>query len=408
MRGRDRWVQVFGCLVLGVVLATSAGASEPASGRREPAAGRRFAESVHEGGVLRYLDDVPVMVLSGSPEDMGEQHAMLVAHAAREIIEYPKDLLRRYHVEAAWPLVAAASRLMVTRLPEDHRRELQTMIDLAKTRDLDEDVLAVANTLLELRRIGGCSALIVEAERAENAGPLLGRNLDLPPMGVLDQYTVVVVYRPLGKRSFCSIGFPGLVGVLSGMNDAGLAIATLDVTSANDGSGMFDPTGTPLTFSFRRILEECASVEEAEAVLRESRRTTWMNLAACDRRGGVVLELTPKSVVVRRPSAGMLPCTNHFRSAELMTSTDCWRYDRLEEAGRLGRLGLREVGQSLHAAHQGPLTIQTMIFEPATLTLHLAAGPGPSSALPLRRLALASLLTAGTSAPAAARAARPE
>ena len=46
----------------------------------------------------------------------------------------------------------------------------------------------------------------------------------------------------------------------------------------------------------------------------------------------------------------------------------------------------------MHAANQGAETFQTMIFEPATLKLHLAIGSCPSSALPLTELDLRQLL----------------
>jgi len=41
----------------------------------------------------------------------------------------------------------------------------------------------------------------------------------------------------------------------------------------------------------------------------------------------------------------------------------------------------------------GGLTVQTMIFEPATLKLHLAIGSCPSSALPMKELDLKPLFT---------------
>jgi predicted choloylglycine hydrolase len=75
---------------------------------------------------------------------------------------------------------------------------------------------------------------------------------------------LVTVYRQRGKHAFASIGFPGLIGCASGINERGLAVAWLDASSTRDGSPAFNPTGTPLVCCFRRILEECATVEEAE------------------------------------------------------------------------------------------------------------------------------------------------
>ena len=46
----------------------------------------------------------------------------------------------------------------------------------------------------------------------------------------------------------------------------------------------------------------------------------------------------------------------------------------------------------MHAVNQGNHTIQTMVFEPAILVLHLSIGAGPTSARPLNRVDLKPLL----------------
>jgi hypothetical protein len=55
------------------------------------------------------------------------------------------------------------------------------------------------------------------------------------------------------------------------------------------------------------------------------------------------------------------------------------------------RVGLSDLRRALHAASQPNETMQTMIFEPATLRLHLAIGSCPSSAAEMRTLELAPL-----------------
>jgi predicted choloylglycine hydrolase len=215
---------------------------------------------------------------------------------------------------------------------------------------------------------------------------------------VIDRYNLLVVCRPKGKHAFASVGFPGLTTVVSGMNDAGLAIATLDVYQSKDGSRIFNPEGVPLGFTYRRILEECETVDEAVALMRSVERTTWMNLAVCDRKGGVILEITPKSVEVRRSDDGLLPCTNHFRMPALAASTRCRRYDVFSALSREKQYNVATVHDALHAVNQGEMTLQTMIFEPAALRLHLAIGKPPSSALPLKVFELEKLFKPDTKA----------
>src|SRR5262249_18461781 len=157
-----------------------------------------------------------------------------------------------------------------------------------------------------------------------------------------------------------------------------------------DDSPRFNPKGTPMVAIMRRLIDGCASVAEAEKLLRAEQPTTMINLIVCDKDGGTVFEVTPKTVVARGPSDGLCSCTNHFRSKELAADTDCRRFTALEESRKADKLGVEDVQDLLHAANQGDATMQTMVFEPAALKLHLALGK-KSSAKPLNLLELGSL-----------------
>jgi len=210
-------------------------------------------------------------------------------------------------------------------------------------------------------------------------------------MGFLEKYSLVTVYRPEGKHAFVSVGFPGLFGCLSGMNDAGLALAVHEVYFSTDRSPMFDPQGVPYLFAFRRVLEECSTVDEAAEMLRGMRRTTKLNLAVCDPKDAAVLEMTPKTLHVRRGEEGLLACTNHFRTEGLAMLRICPRYQKLLKARELKRLGLEDMREKLREVSMSRLTVQSMIFEPATLKLHLAIGSCPAAALPMKPLDLKPL-----------------
>ncbi len=248
--------------------------------------------------------------------------------------------------------------------------------------------------MFDLLRGLGCSTFAVEASRSSTGKPMFGRNLDFPTLGYLQEFSLVTVYHPVGKRSFASVGFPGCVGVLSGMNDAGLTIAVLEVYESKDSSPKFDHRGTPYALCFRRLLEECATIEEAEKLLRTMARTTWVNLAVCDTTKAAVFEITPQSVEVRGAIQGTCASTNHFRTGALAKNTDCWRYPLLESLQNATErpISLEQLKKALHRVNQDDLTLQTMIFEPVDLRLHLAFGSTPSSALPMQTVELAGLL----------------
>ncbi len=350
----------------------------------------RYPEGTSGKGTLRYDHGIPVVTVSGTPEEIGAAVGTLAKPAAEELYGYFDTLLKRTKLDLVWPWLTRTAHGMLVQFPPDYRTELEAAI---KASGLDRDKVIVANCLWDIKKLG-CSTLFVAPDRSATGGPLLGRNFDFPTFGVLHKYSLVVVCRPNGKHAFAAVGFPGLVGCVSAMNDAGLCLAVLDVMSTADGSPPFDLSGTPLLLTFRRIMEECTTVDEAEKLLKAAKRTTLLNLSVCDAKGNAaVFELTPRSVGVRRAEEGLCCCTNHFRTSGLATDTHCGRYDELAKSRTLTKLGLAEVQQRLHAANQGDATLQTMIFEPATRTLHLAIGQGPTTARPLVRLDLAPLLT---------------
>jgi hypothetical protein len=347
-----------------------------------------FPEGKFGQGELRYRNGLPVLSVAGTPEEMGTQIGKLTAKPMSRLMGYPKQMAKVLGVELAWPVLIAMGKGMTPQFPPDHLKELNAA---ALASGLDRDLGILGNTLPDLTKIGGCSTLYIDAAHSATQEPLLGRNLDYFTGGILQDYSLVTIYHPRGKHAFASVGFPGLIGVLSGMNDAGLTLATLEVTSAHDGSPKFDPRGVPYTLALRRVLEECSTVAEAEKLLRSIRRTTMNNLSICDRHEGAVFEMTTKNLVVRRPKEGICICTNHFRTPELATRTICRRFDILTQARQLPRVGLDEVCKKLDAANQGNSTLQTMIFEPMSAKLHLAIGKTPSSALPMKLLELGPL-----------------
>jgi hypothetical protein len=355
-----------------------------------------YQEARHGGGELKTVNGLPVLFVRGSPEQIGEQVAVLAAKQGKRIFDYPWDFLSAYRSQFLWPYLVRQGEQMVERFPATYRTELETLV---KTSGIDRGRVVAGNTMFDLKKMVACSALVVEADRSATRGPLLGRNLDYASFGYAQQYSLVTVYRPAGKRAFASVGFPGLVGCLSGMNDAGLALAVLEIFAVKDPTEKFDPSGTPYALCYRRILEECATVDEAEALLRGMKRTTTTSLAICDKKGGAVLEITPKSVIRRPPVAGFCACTNHFCTEPLKTdrpsnfASSQVRFATLQNACEAAppRITLEDLHRHLDSVNLGKMSLQTMIFEPDALTLHLAIGEVPSTKLPLRTLELGPL-----------------
>jgi len=267
-------------------------------------------------GELKYVNGLPVLMVEGNPEEIGDAIGTLALAPGRKMASYADELLQHYHVPFLRSSFVSAGGKMVERFPDDYRREFEALVQASQ---VDRDQAVLGNTLFDLKKLLACSAILVEQGHSTTSTPLLGRNLDYPSLGYAHEYSLVTVYRPTGKHAFVSIGFPGLVGCLSGMNDAGLAVAVLEVFHVRGGHIWFSHTGLPYALCYRRLLEQCTTVAEAKALLESMHRTTITNLVVADRNSVAVFEVSPRQVVVRRPSDGTCVCTNHFCTDELRT-----------------------------------------------------------------------------------------
>jgi predicted choloylglycine hydrolase len=354
----------------------------------------RFPEAKHGKGEMKYEKGIPILTVQGTPEEIGEQVGILAIKPAKRVLDYPRLLLERWEMQSMLPVLGWVGQSMLPHFPADHLNELNAIVKSG----VDRNPMVIGNTMFDLKQMFACSALVVGPDRSETKKVLIGRNLDFPSLGYIQEYSLVTVYRSPGKHSFASIGFPGVVGCLSGMNDAGLCLGVLEVYRVKEGEKKFDGAGTPFALCYRRLMEECSTVEEAEKLLRSMNRTTLNNLVIGDAKRGVVFEITPKSLTVREPTNGLCSCTNHFCTNELKPADQpdiFWTHERfaeLEKSRDLPKVTISDIHKSLHAVSVRNHTLQTMIFEPAKLRLHLAIGSCPASAKELTTLDLTPLL----------------
>jgi len=197
-----------------------------------------------------------------------------------------------------------------------------------------------------------------------------------------------------------------MVGCLSGINDAGLTVAVMEAYQVRFGNKWLNLSGMPFALCFRRLLEECSSIGEACALLNTMKRTGLNSLVVADRNGVAVFEITSDRVVVRGPQDGTCICTNHFCTKELrpLVSFNLFKthdhFASLEQVTwQRKKLGVTDLHTALHTVCDPEMTLQTMIFEPRTLRLHLAIGSVPASAGTMNVMDLGSLLQEPIAAP---------
>ncbi len=341
---------------------------------------------------LKYVENIPLLRVAGTPQEIGSAVGTLALAPAAKVLTYPRDLLKHRNVDVMWPYFKGAGKSLYKNFPVSRSEELEA---IAKGAKAERDLVICGNTFFDLKKVFACSAILIGKPCSSTGGTMLARNLDYPSLGYIHQYTLVTIYRGKDKLAFVSVGFPGLVGVLSGMNEAGLALGVLEVFDSKDGIP-FDKKGIPYGLCLRQLLEEARTIDQAKSILEKLPRTTTINIAIADRDEVAVLEVSPARVVRRNPEKDICVTTNHFCTVEQKAAKTVnidrtfERFERLAETRHAKKLFTPDdLRQQLDAVNLGSLTLQTMVFEPEPLKLHLSYGKVPSSTLPLRTLELA-------------------
>lgn len=312
----------------------------------------------------------PVVELAGSAGDLGAAHGRHFGPLIRDLqARYLGAYFRSNTARLLAMLTATAFERQI--LPE-HLAEVKS---LAAAAGVDYRQMLLAQCFLDLSPMTACSTVTLPPEACADGVGRFGRNLDFPGFDIAERQSVVFVCRPDdGRYAFAAVSWPSLVGVLSGMNEHGLAVANMEVVRR-----MRLPVAMPYTLLYRSILERCKTVDEAVALLRRTPRQTANNLMLMDAGGNrAVAEITPEKVTVRRGlSAAALVSTNHQRGADDGdTPGRCDRYDCLHDLSttQFGRIDLAGVQAMLSRSAQ-QFTLQSMVFEPSTRVVYLSTGP---------------------------------
>ncbi len=338
------------------------------------------------GGCLEMAGKVPVVHFYGTPEEIGKQHAALLGPQIRWIYENYVPAV----IEAARMMepVYEFGKPMLAKMPEARRVELKA---LAAAAGVEYETAAIVQMFPDLLKAvsPACTSFAAGPAATANRHVLYARNLDFPSFGILEQVTCVQVYHPKGGRAFAVIGYPGLIGVINGVNDRGLAVAAHQVFWTG-----LDREAEPYLIMLRRVLEECGTVEEGVRLLKAARHPVHNNYMLVDRAGNLaVVEGGPeKHLLVRKPKRDQLFCTNYHFNRLARNAEAGPRWNRLSRAARKehGRHSITSLRKLLHRCRL-PMTVQSMVFDLTANRLYLSCGSVPSSAGTYQIIDLAAL-----------------
>ena len=252
-----------------------------------------FAPEARAADVER-RDGLIIVQLSGTPYELGRQHGTVLHDEVRASVGEILRYFRRY-LKIPWIRTLAANWWL-----DSAWRQAAPFVPaniLEEFRGLSDGSGVPLAELYRLHAIPdrtySCSSFAAWGKATAGGRLVHLRNLDWNIRAGIQRHAVVFVVHPTGQHAFINVGWAGFVGVMTGINDAQLSVGQV-------GAETTDATfrGEPMAFVMRGVLERSSSLDEAEAVVRNSRRTVGTNYVFADAkaRRGMILETTHQHV----------------------------------------------------------------------------------------------------------------
>src|SRR4051794_39199946 len=104
----------------------------------------RYPEGKNGPGEVKYVNDLPVLFLEGTPEQIGTQMGQLAARPAEKLLNYTKDFLPERGRAAAWAKAVVVGQGLLPNFPPEHLREMEAAVQASR---LDRNLFVAGNTL---------------------------------------------------------------------------------------------------------------------------------------------------------------------------------------------------------------------------------------------------------------------
>lgn len=215
--------------------------------------------------VLRVRDGKRLLLLQGTPDEIGFAHGRLLARDIRRNIDSTLHAMAVYYsiAKKRWfrkDLREAFDRARMY-IHDDY---IQEMKGLARGAGVPEEEVLLTNMFPELFH---CSGFAVSGKATKDGKLYHGRVLDYMTRIGLQRTAAVIVTRRDGAIPFANVSYAGFIGSVSGMNAERIAIGEM----GGRGEGNWD--GCPMSFLVRSALENARSLDAAKQIFSDTQRT---------------------------------------------------------------------------------------------------------------------------------------
>lgn len=245
-------------------------------------------------GLLGRLEGKRILIVSGTPEQMGAAHGTLLKDEVRLTMQRVVYLVGGASTaeSGTWFFdeMAEIERRTTPHLPPRFLAECDAMAAAAGVPRRDG---RYGNLFPEKFH---CSGVAVRNKASLDGQVVHARVLDyMRDIGLQDS-AVVGVFLPKDHNAWMTLGYAGFIGTVTAMNEKGLAVGEM----GGRGEGNWD--GMPMSFLLRELMEEADNVEEALAILKKTPRTCEYYYVLSDRSRNIAgVKATPDELLVLRP-----------------------------------------------------------------------------------------------------------
>ncbi|MDD3586796.1 MAG: C45 family autoproteolytic acyltransferase/hydrolase [Thermoguttaceae bacterium] len=331
-------------------------------------------------GMLCRLDGTRnVLLLKGTPSEMGTAHGQLMKKELYAMYERIALVAAGYaFTQSDWffDRIAEIQKRSSPFIPERFRDE---MTSLAIAAGLTPEQVYQINAFPELFH---CSGLAVCGKASSGRQVLHVRVLDYMRGIGLQKYATLIVSMPTGTvtdsngktkklNAWLSVSYPGFIGSVTAMNEKGLAMGEM----GGRGEGKWD--GLPMSFLFRRIMEECSTTDEAIALMKAVPLTCDYYYILSDADGSLAaieaIAGAKEPVRVMRPGEsdkrlpGALDDVVYISAPGIHANT---LFARLKE--HYGRIDAELLKKIIVRPVAASSNLHNAIFQPETLDIHFA------------------------------------
>jgi isopenicillin-N N-acyltransferase-like protein len=260
------------------------------------------------------MAELPILEVSGSPEERGRAHGETFGGLIRELVPAFFDDLEQTSKNHDLPVVTKGRALEIVATYRDPCRGyapdlFEELEGIAAAANVSADELLALNAFLELHDyysdafvISGCTSLMVPGTTS-GEGALIAQNYDLASLYA--DAAVLIKVKSDDQPDAVYYTSAGMLGC-SGVNGAGIGVVINNLVPSDSAGGVIYP------FIIRKILESVRIGDAIDAVVAQP-RASGMNYVLCDENGEIYdLETTATEYEVTCPFDGPMAHANHY------------------------------------------------------------------------------------------------